>query len=152
MGEKPMSPGHKKSIWAGEPIDRLLSTRKGDNKSGAINAAVDRYLEVCKRHTPKLSVGEWCAIFDALNGTWMLDAWSPTYIFAEVHDTEGLGDKWGIDQAELVAKLQGMSYAESVAIADATERFWASDLQPGEDGWKAPVVAIVGEKAVEERK
>lgn len=150
-----MAPSRKKSIWLGEPILALLASRQPQdddnvNVSGAINTAVARYLEIVKRHMPAFTVEEWCAIFDALNGVWMSDSWSPTYICAEVHDTAGLGQKWGIDQAALVCQLQGLTYVEAVAVADVAEQFWASPLQATDDGWRPIIVALVGDKALSE--
>jgi hypothetical protein len=144
-----MSPSRKKSIWMGEPLERLINSRRRTqddelNVSGAINTAVDRYLEIVRRHMPTLSLGEWCAIFDALNGCWMLESWSPRYAFAEVADTAGLEEKWGIDQDALTQQLQAFDYATCVAVVDAAERFWASDTQPGDEGWHTVIAPIVG--------
>lgn len=47
------------------------------------------------------------------------------FIYAEVHDCEGLGEKWGIDQPDLVEKLRQMSTIECWAVADVVARFWA---------------------------
>ena len=148
-----MSPTRKKSIWIGPPLQRLIASRRSHaddavNVSGAINTAIERYLEIMRRHMPPFTCAEWCAIFDALNGTWLTDAWSPTYIFAEVYDSPGLAQKWHIEQAALVHRLQTLSYAESVAVADAAERFWAANSPPGDDGWRGIVAQIVGEKAL----
>jgi hypothetical protein len=144
-----MSPSRKKSIWMGEPLERLIASRRRTqddevNVSGAINTAVDRYLEILRRSMPTLPLGEWCALFDALNGCWMLESWSPRYAFADVADTPGLGQKWQIDQDALVARLQACDYATCVAVVDAAERFWASEAQPTEEGWRSVIAPIVG--------
>lgn len=47
------------------------------------------------------------------------------YIYIEVHDREDLGEKWGIDQAQLVDRLRQISIIECWAVADAVARFWA---------------------------
>ena len=148
-----MSPSRKKSIWMGEPLERLINSRRRTadeeiNVSGAINTAVDRYLEILRRHMPTLRLGEWCALFDNLNGVWFLDTWSPTYTWANVADHEDLGDKWGIDQDALVQTLRSMSYAASVAVVDAAERFWASAAAPDATGWRSAVAPIVGAEHV----
>lgn len=148
-----MSPSRKKSIWMGEPLERLINSRRRAqddevNVSGAINTAVDRYLEIVRRAMPTLTLGEWCAIFDALNGCWMLESWSPRYAFADVADTPGLGQKWQIDQEALVARLQAMDYAACVAVVDAAERFWATDTTSTEEGWRSVIAPIVGEEHI----
>jgi hypothetical protein len=137
----------------GEPMERLINSRRRTqddevNVSGAINTAIDRYQEIVRRHMPTLAWRQWCAIFDALNGCWMLESWSPRYAYADVADTSGLGEKWQIDQAALVQRLQAMDYAACVAVVDAAERFWASDAQPGADGWEPLVAAVVGAEHV----
>jgi hypothetical protein len=70
-----------------------------------------------------LSEGEASAICDANNGTFW-ESWSFTMLWANVHDTPGLGEKWGIDQAALIAKMQKWSLIQAMAVVDAVERFW----------------------------
>lgn len=148
-----MATARKKSIWIGEPILQLIASRRAHdddavNVSGILNRTVERYQQIITAHLPRLRWQEWCAIFDALNGVWINDHWSPRYTALEVQDAEGLGEKWGIDQPALVATLQAMDMATGMAVLDATERFWASEAQPGADGWRGLVAAIVGDKAL----
>lgn len=102
-----------------------------ESLAGRINSIIIRYGEVARRHCPSFSVGEWCAIFDTLNGTWLMAEHGNTdparYLWAEVSDNEGIGDKWSINQTALVERLRGMSYAENIAIIEAVTRFWQDD-------------------------
>lgn len=132
-------------------LEDLLRKRcaGGESHHKVAERAVRRYLLTCVNCLPVLRLGEWCAIFDALNGTWMLDeSWNPRYIGMEVHDSVGLGEKWDIDQAALVATLMDADYGTCLAIADASEQFWADKSQPEDDGWRPLIAQIVGEKHI----
>lgn len=117
----------------------------GESISAVAQRAVHRYLMTCANSLPVLRVAEWCAIFDALNGTWQLDTWSPRYVYAEVHDCRGLGVKWGIDQAALVDTLMALDWGACMAIVDANEQFWARDDGAMDGDWYDTIAAIVGE-------
>lgn len=154
------------SIYASAALDRALAARvHGDpdaetgfrSRSSMISAIADRYAEICRREMPVLALGEWLAVFGALNGCWMLDnaAMAAQGIALEVADADrlnGLGITWGIDGQALAARLGGMSFAAKVAVLDAAERWWALDVQPGTadpnasaiEHWRAPVRALVG--------
>ena len=141
--------GRAREIYTSDATETwLLATRRTAVVSEAINTVMERYRLVCEHHMPTLPWREWCAIFDALNGVWMLEGWMAAWLHAEVADTVGLGEKWEIDQAGLVRRLQHLSCAEAVAVTDAAERFWGSEGQPGEDGWRPMIAGIVGEEHV----
>lgn len=95
-----------------------------------IVACLARYERICRELMPTYSKGEWCAIMDANNGgtdIWLaaeVDYPSGTGIWANVHDSVGLGEKWEIDQKKLVKKLQRLSPAELLAVDEAIARFW----------------------------
>ena len=62
--------------------------RAGDHSLGSVaQRLLPRYFEIVRRHLPRFSTAEWCALVDALKQ--VPEAWSPSYIFAEVHDTRG---------------------------------------------------------------
>ena len=70
-----------------------------------------------RRHLPRFSTAEWCALVDALKQ--VPEAWSPSYIFAEVHDArEASGRSGGLIRPPLVQRLQALPYVESVAVVD----------------------------------
>ena len=73
-------------------------------------------------------------------------------LWAELADRPDLGTKWSIDIETLSTTLRDLPYAALVALWDAVERFWASDVQPTETGWLRPVVAVVGSAHVREKK
>ena len=76
----------------------------------------------------RLTRNEWCAICDANNGYIIFDEGLPDLswqgCWANVADTPGLGEKWGIDQRELVTQLRNMSLASKAAVAEVVTRFW----------------------------
>ena len=134
--------GNRLSIYKGEPIAELLErldakARGGDNEdfysiSGAVNAAVNRYLETCRQHRPRLSAAEWNCLADLLNGVWLVDKFwqrKPGPLIAmELEDgirLNQLDQKWSIDGAALLAKIRGWDYATATSCLEAIEAFWA---------------------------
>lgn len=130
---------HDKQIY-----EQLQKRSVGEGSLGVVaERALHRYLQLCRSDLPVFRVGEWCAIFDALNGCWLHETWSPRYVYAEVGDTLGLGEKWDIDQQALVAQLHGLTYGQCVAVVDAAEQFWQREGTEGES-WYEEIVPIVG--------
>ncbi len=101
----------------------------------AILGTVARYASLVESAARDLAAvldrGEWNAIADANNGC--ADLWdygdgpqlSPlTLLWANVHDSEGLGEKWGIDARGLVRKLKALGPHHGEAILAAVRWFW----------------------------
>lgn len=122
--EKPKFRGERLSIYAGEPLALVLGGHD-ENRSGRVNQVCARYLAIVADSQPRWSQAQWSAVCDALNGCWLGDDLSLRYLWAEVADTQGLGDKWGIDQDALVRELREMPMAGKVAVVELVERFWA---------------------------
>lgn len=72
-----------------------------------------------------LTRDEACAVCDACNAT-AFDPEATRFIWAEIADAEDTCDKWGVDQAALVQKLRALTRVQSLALADAIERFWVN--------------------------
>ncbi len=123
--EKPKFRGERLSIYAGVPLALVLGGHD-ENRSGRVNEVCDRYLAIVADSQPRWSQAQWSAVCDALNGCWLRDGDSLRFLWAEVADTEGLGQKWGIDQDELVRELREMPMAGKVAVVELVERFWAN--------------------------
>lgn len=96
---------------------------EGEGLSRRINEMAVRYGEIITRCRPTLTPGQWNAVLDALNGT-VLEPTTIGALWMDIEDAEGLGDKWNIDQPQLVATLQALNYAELVALATTVERYW----------------------------
>lgn len=107
------------------------------NTSGRLSSIVERYGEIVRRHVPALTLAEWCAICDANNGCFMDDIpESVTMLWANVVDSPGLDEKWGIDAAgDLVTKMRRFSYAESIAVAEVVQRFWSDTRSRDNHEW-----------------
>lgn len=103
----------------------------GENRSGAISKMLSRYLYVLadarRRLRDEFSEGEISLILDALNGIGHFDVHAPSFVNAEIADAislDQLDAKWKVDGPALVAKLNALSYADKLAIVDASERWW----------------------------
>ena len=72
--------------------------------------------------TEKLSL-----ILEACNG-WTMDPEAPRHLWIQVADgirLKGLDTKWAVaDSPGLLRRLQELTWLESLALADAVERFW----------------------------
>ena len=87
-----------------------------------------------------LSRNEWCAVLDANNGVTQYigdGMMAATLIWANVHDTPGLGSKWSVDQAALVRKLQSLDMSVAISIQEACDRFWSRAALPTDDALRA---------------
>ena len=117
------------TIYVGEPVAALLThVGEGASVSGRLNTVAERYAEVVRRSAPALSTAQWSALADALNGT-VLGVVEIRHMADEVRDCDGLGRKWGVDQAGLADAVDALTFAGRLAGAEIVERFWAR--QPG---------------------
>lgn len=125
------------SIYAGDPLERLVADRASDARptTTVVNAVADRYLEIVRRCLPQLSRAEWLLCCDSLNGTITTDrAELLAVMWAGIADSihlDNLADKWHVDGAALVARLRALSYPETVALVDTVERFWERTTRDG---------------------
>jgi hypothetical protein len=124
----------KFSISAGPPMHAALGAvgdERAGGHSGRLNTICERYLAMVADELARLdpfTAAEWRAICDANNGVMpYADAVGtrPSRIWANVHDTPGLGDKWDIDQVALAQKLRRLPRTTLIAIEEALDRFWS---------------------------
>lgn len=123
--------GRKSTIYISTAAEGIIGTLdEGDSISGRINSIITRYGEITSRDCPTLTVGEWLAIIDILNGTWR-EADTPQndiarYLWAEIEDAiaDGINDKWDIDAADLSKRVRAMTYGQQCAIIEVACRFW----------------------------
>jgi hypothetical protein len=76
---------------------------------------------------PRLSTERLSLILDACNG-WVMDLEAPQHLWIQVAEgirLKGLDTKWAVaDSLGLLKRLQELSWLESLALADAVQRFW----------------------------
>lgn len=118
------------SIYVDEPIGTLLASVRAEDcgsRSWRISNAVERYQAIVEHDMPTLTVGEWCAILDTLNGTF-LEPLLIQCIWMEIADHEPgfLEQKWGIDRNVLIERLKVMPLGSLMAIAEVVQQFWSS--------------------------
>ncbi len=126
------------SVYAGPPIEAALAciADTEQNRSGRLNTICERYLAMVADELGRLDLsrGEWCAIMDANNGVAVYygepAGITATGLWANVHDSPELGEKWKIDQAALVKKLQLLPRSSLLAIKEACDRFWSLTEKP----------------------
>lgn len=114
----------KFSIYAGEPMAIILAGHE-ENRSARINQVCRDFLTSVADVVPEMAQAEWSAVVDATNGMFGADRDTYRFMWAEVADFDGLGEKWGIDQQALAARIRGLSIPELIAVAEVSRRFWA---------------------------
>lgn len=101
--------------------------------SGALSTAVERYAYLIDQgwlnvvaNFDQPQIGLLC---DILNGTLITTDTIPN-LWMEVADAEEeYFDRWYVDRADLIARLQRARLHELTAIADYVERYWRSGGQ-----------------------
>lgn len=119
------------SIYVDEPIRTLLASVSAEDsgaRSWRISNAVERYLAIVEHDMPTLTIGEWCAIIDTLNGTF-LESSQIRCMWMEIADHEPgfLEQKWKIDRKVLIERLKTMPVGSRMAVAEVAHRFWSSE-------------------------
>lgn len=142
----------KFSIYAGPPLQAALDClgeTYAENRSGRLNTVCERYLAMVTDELARIDLtrAEWCAIMDANNGVEQYTG-NPfgggLLIWANVHDTIGLGEKWEVDQAALVRKLQQLPKSTLTAIQEVADRFWSRSGMRTDEALRAAGVVRVG--------
>lgn len=99
--------------------------------SGRINSIIHQYGAICTDACPALTQGEWCAICDVLNGTWLQAETSHVtpgrWIGHELAEAveDGTGEKWGIDLRDLARRVNAMDLPAKIALTEVVVKFWA---------------------------
>lgn len=113
-------------------FDAALDLGEGDTFGSRVVCAIIRYDRLWRAAVPDLSAAQWKAVADANNGVDdLLVGMSGhpadglgTMLWANVADTPGLGEKWGIDQGQLVSIMRSWSPAQQIAAFEAVRCFW----------------------------
>lgn len=119
----------KATIYLSDTISELVSARVASH--GSLSERVNESLAwldyVRRSHTPQFTRPEWCAILDANNGG-PFPGSDPESIqscfWANVEDSIGLDEKWSVDSADIVRRMQELSPAETIAMAEISRYFW----------------------------
>ena len=107
---------------------QLRSHMEDGHMSFTAREILKRYFDLMERElrTVNLTRKEACAICDVCNG-WAMDPHSIMFMWAEVSDGISLNQidkKWGVDGPALVAKIRAWTPGQTLAVADAVEKFW----------------------------
>jgi hypothetical protein len=125
-------PVAKANIYIRDNTSVVIGPTQSGELSSRIAACLNRYERFCKELMPTFSRNEWCAIFDANNGTDVFNAETntpPMIVWANLADSRGMDEKWEINSASVVKRLQKLSVPELLAVQEASVRFWMmSDL------------------------
>lgn len=125
-------------IYAGAPVAAVLAA-VGDagTTTSRLNTVCERYLAMVRDQLARIELTreQWHAILDANNGVAMYlgvqnIGWPPRLIWANVDYSPGLGERWGIDQAALVRRLQALPPSALIAIQEVCDRVWARPQRP----------------------
>lgn len=120
-------------------VQRLLRGRvsETDSPTAVLSRAADRYAALCERCLPHIEGEAWNVIYDALNGWQLIEDRDVQHAHAEIVDAirlNGADKHHGANGAILIEQMQTWTYAEWVAVVDASERFWARHSEPDVHG------------------
>lgn len=120
-----MSDDKKKyGIHAGPPLRRLIEERVGPDctPTRAVNATAARYLALLDRAAPRLSLTEWGRVIAALDRHDLRsDAPALAALWRDHAVVRALSG--ASDGGALLAKLQEMNCAETLAVVEIVERY-----------------------------
>ena len=121
----PLSDDKKKyGIHAGPPLRRLIEERAGPDctPTRVVNATAARYLALLDRAAPRLSLAEWGRVIAALDRHDLRsDAPALAALWRDRQVARALAG--APDDGTLLAKLQEMNYAETLAVVEIVERY-----------------------------
>ena len=122
-----MSDDKKKyGIHAGPPLRRLIEERAGPDctPTRVVNATAARYLALLDRAAPRLSSAEWGRVIAALDRHDLRSDAGVALLAALWHDRQVARTLAGApDGGALLAKLQAMNDAETLAVVEIVERY-----------------------------
>lgn len=132
---------------AGTLLAALDERSPGDGRSLVAKRDLERYYATLRAELAgvDLSEAEASAVVDAANGT-LFDPPTARLLWAEVDDAvrlNGLDRKWAVDGRALVEKLRSLTASQTLAVADACERFWSA-VGAGEEVETASLLRRVG--------
>jgi hypothetical protein len=149
----------RRTLYLNDDVYRLLRLpeegAEGDREysfAGRVGTIIARYDRLIADAMPAFTRGEWCAVMDANNGgtlpwgTEDLPA-SVTMVWANLADSRGMDEKWGVDSSALVGRLRGLPLPAAMAVVEAIDRFWSAHEKPTDEALKVAGVRIVGEAA-----
>ena len=119
------------TIYLNEPLALALQGLADRGQSARLGDIADRFAEIVRRAriAQRFSEAELMALRDCCNGTWFQPAkLIDGAVLANFSDSgpDGLYEKWGIDAQAVIDKLQGLSFADQVALVEDIEGFWRS--------------------------
>lgn len=120
-------------VYVAPPMEAALAAvDHGGQESSRLNTVAERYMAMVADELARLELThqEWCTVMDANNGVQAIgDDTHASMVWANIADTPGLGEKWGIAQSDLVRRLRALPRSTLIAIVEACDRFWSrSDL------------------------
>ena len=135
-------PGKRLSYYMPASVASILAIGETDSASGRISHMITLAESLINEAVPTLSVGEWTAISDALNGHWPSYEQGPKAVFGSawhsVHDSWLEADqRWGTDCKALAHKLMAMPLAQQAAVFEiCAKNFWSRpDVLNTSDGY-----------------
>lgn len=130
---RPSTPRKPKNItlYLAPRIQAALEDRTppGSGRSEALTGLLATWEELVRRNSPRsFREQEWLVVFDALAGM----AFDASGIIPDLQaviedrmEMEGLDAKWGAFPETIRASLQDLTFQQSIALLDATIRFWS---------------------------
>ena len=135
-----MTPVKKFSVSLTDSALKAIARRTGDTtgeRSGTISEMIERYDYLMSSERRELATlftpGECGLLCDVFNGTRFAEPFSIQMVGAEIEDSyqDGYAEKWGVDRAQMSAKMAGITRSQQIALVDAVERWWDNQSAGG---------------------
>jgi hypothetical protein len=118
--------GERIAIYTGDGLaPALVGFEHG--RSARVNQIAASYLMIVADECPELTLGEWSAVVDVLNGADHAAERNLRFVWASIADADkldGLGAKWGIDAQALAQRVRDMRLAQLIALTEIGQRYW----------------------------
>lgn len=144
----------KKSLYIPDDIDTaVIAASDAESYSGRVSYLCGIAVQVAVDAAPALSVGQWCAIADALNGYLPSYEQGPAQVLRgcwfNVYDSAPeLDAKWRVDCAALARQLGDLPLAAQAGVYEIARAFWRrGDVVSGTGSYSDAFLALGGKVA-----
>lgn len=134
----------KRATYYSEAVEKMIGIDESgaESFSGRVGFLVGAACQVAEENRPALTVGEWCALADANNGTISPYEYGVEQVLSgmtlNLYDSAmECDEKWSIDCKETARKIMAMPLPERLAVFEIARRFWHSpDILNSSKGYR----------------
>ena len=130
----------EKSLYIPNDVDRsIIAAAPAESYSGRVVYLCTLGHRLALEAAPALSLGEWCAAADALNGYWLdYEAGVEAVASGVRHElfdaASDLDERWQVDCTALARRLAEMPLGSQAAVLEIVRAYWRRpEIRNGQD-------------------